>query len=276
MARVSEHDCFGDLSLLFSAPRSASVVADSNETALVRICRDDYDALVRSAAMESVSARARFIASIPMFEQVRLSLLTSLVVFLRHETHEPGGVVLPDGSPREDDVVIVESGELEVTRRPHRGRQPVRLLTLGTGSTFGALALPDAVQRVLLPALVAGGGGCQLLRLRRSEFEYRAGRRMLSLVATREAKAWMARLAQPGPFRTEPVQPAATEQGGRARARAGVAGGGLKPLDPRRPQPAVTPTADHRHATAWLEAQAEAHAVRSRGLALPLGRTHRA
>ena len=59
-------ESFGEMALIFSAPRSASVVAEQ-DTMLVRIERDAYDRVLRSSMLEAAEQRASFLGGLPLF-----------------------------------------------------------------------------------------------------------------------------------------------------------------------------------------------------------------
>lgn len=216
---IAEYDCFGDLALLFNAPRSAAVFAEK-DTLLVRVDREDYNAVVKTAALEAVRARAVFLSGLPAFSKYHLKNLVNVASYLKQEQLSSGENIVAEGAIN-DDIIIVERGNVEVQRRTARGMPPSRMLTLGQGSFVGALDMPASTQRALLPSLIsskAGVEGATVLRLRRVEFEFRAGRSTVALMGLQEATAWLSRLAAPGPLRALFTAPLAAAAGAPAAA----------------------------------------------------------
>ena len=199
-----EYESFGDLALLFGAPRSASVVAEAG-TVLVRVERADYNAVVRKAALEAVRQRASFLATLPALGGrfgLHFQALVRLSSYVKREDRPAGATILAEGHAN-DDVLIIQQGEAEVQRRVGKSPLPRRLLTLGVGTCVGSLPMDAHAHRALVPSLVASQpNGCVVLRLKRSEFAFRAGRRVISQLAIGEATAWLTRLHAPGPLRS--------------------------------------------------------------------------
>ena len=194
----TEYDTFGDLALLFGAPRSASVVAEE-DTVLIRVERADYNRVLRDATIEAVRLRATFLSTLPVLSSLHFQHLIKIASYTKREDHPRGAQLLTQG--RTDDVLIIQAGEVDVQRCSTRV-VPRRLLTLGIGTCIGSLSMTPDVSRSLLPALVASQhSSCTVLRLTRAEFEFRAGRQVVQLLAIAEASAWLKRLHSPGPLR---------------------------------------------------------------------------
>ena len=194
----TEYDTFGDLALLFGAPRSASVVAEE-DTILIRVERADYNKVLRDATIEAVRQRATFLSTLPVLSSLHFQHLIKIASYTKREDHPRGAHLLSQG--RADDVLIIQAGEVDVQRCGARV-VPRRLLTLGSGTCIGTLSMTPDVSRSLLPSLVASQhSSCTVLRLTRAEFEFRAGRQVVQLLAIAEANAWLKRLHSPGPLR---------------------------------------------------------------------------
>jgi CRP-like cAMP-binding protein len=201
-----EHDSFGDLALLFGAPRSASVVAEKN-TILVRVDRSDYNAVIRQAHLDAVRQRAQFLSIIPSLAQHNLAHLGKVASYMKCETYATGATVLTGEQLVNEDILIVQEGDVEVRRRINCGVPALRLLTFGLGTCLGALRMEAGVSRLLLPSLIAARGGCKILRLKRDEFRFRAGKEAVARMQLDEASAWLSRLQAPGLLRRLVVTP---------------------------------------------------------------------
>jgi cAMP-dependent protein kinase regulator len=129
---------FGELALMYNAPRAATVTA-SSDCILWALDRVTF----RRILMESTSKKRR------MYEQFleRVPLLSSLEAYERHKIadslesaqFEDGQVVIKQGDIG-NSFYIIESGEARVLQKDEQGQEH-ELPTLSTGAYFGELSL---------------------------------------------------------------------------------------------------------------------------------------
>ena len=65
--------------------RSARSVVAESHTALVRIERDDYNRVVKEAALEAVRQRSAFLGSLPVFRGVHKQHLLNIASYLKRD-----------------------------------------------------------------------------------------------------------------------------------------------------------------------------------------------
>ncbi|KAI8800558.1 cyclic nucleotide-binding-like protein [Cladochytrium replicatum] len=130
---------FGELALMYNAPRAATVVCTSTAVlwALDRVT-------FRRILMENTSRKRR------MYEEFleEVPLLVSLEPYERHKiadalesvTFSDGDTVIRQGD-RGDNFFIIESGEARVTQMDENGVEHESPITLKKGQYFGELAL---------------------------------------------------------------------------------------------------------------------------------------
>lgn len=83
----------------------------------MQIPRDLYQSMVRRLGHEKINTQARFLRQIPFIKPWSLKDITDFINKLRVvEFDKPGRVVLEEGT-RCDKVVIVKSGQFELTKR---------------------------------------------------------------------------------------------------------------------------------------------------------------
>jgi CRP-like cAMP-binding protein len=190
LARLYENTLFGEMALMTSQPRAASV-ATVAEVDVIEVSRE---ALARVAmqipsiqeALERF-ARERLIknllATSPLFTPFSKPQQAELLRRFEGVEVDPGTEVIREGAPGVG-LYVVLSGELEVTAHSASGEQ-VLLAKLGTGDIFGEMSL---LTNQPTSATVRARGRCNLLFLDRAYVERLAA-------AIPEVKAYFAAVA---------------------------------------------------------------------------------
>ncbi|PUU83970.1 cyclic nucleotide-binding-like protein [Tuber borchii] len=133
---------FGELALMYNAPRAATIISTTSHNILWALDRVTF----RRILMENTFKRRRMYEA--FLEEV--SILSSLVPYERAKiadalepfTFHPGDVIIQQGDPG-DNFYIIESGEAEVVK--HGINEPIKRLT--KGDYFGELALLNDAPR---------------------------------------------------------------------------------------------------------------------------------
>ncbi|KAG0131951.1 cyclic nucleotide-binding-like protein [Tuber indicum] len=133
---------FGELALMYNAPRAATIISTTSQNILWALDRVTF----RRILMENTFKRRRMYEA--FLEEV--SILSSLVPYERAKiadalepfTFHPGDVIIQQGDPG-DNFYIIESGDAEVVK--HGAHEPVNRLT--KGDYFGELALLNDAPR---------------------------------------------------------------------------------------------------------------------------------
>ena len=191
-----EFDAFGELSLIFGLPRSATIVAE-RATSLLRIGANDFETLIKEPALAAVRGRADFLRRLPSFQGHHSQHMINVASYFKRISCESGATI----GPTDGMLLIVERGEVHVCGKAMASSLPPRrVLTLGPGCTVGALVVPEWAASKLMPQLIASSS-CSVLTISREVADLRAGRAVLSSLALHELDAWRARLNQPGLLR---------------------------------------------------------------------------
>jgi CRP-like cAMP-binding protein len=172
LATLGESTFFGEMALLSSAPRMASVIAEE-ESELLEITDQVLEELV--AHHPSVAQvlrkfyRQRLLNNVmaisPLFKIFDKSERKMLVEKFKLREVKRGEVVIEQGG-RPDGLYVVMHGEMEVTRKED-GRV-VKLATLKEGDLFGEMSL---LTRAPATATVTAGHRGIVLRLPKSAFD---------------------------------------------------------------------------------------------------------
>eukprot|EP00741_Cyanophora_paradoxa_P018025 tig00021036_g17406.t1 len=112
-------ESFGELALMSSKPRSATVTAQER-TVLIAVARADYNAVVKAAQEREQEERARFLRQFPMFRRWPEVALRQVAIFLRLCTFERGQTVVRLAE-RAEGVHFIREGECRPSRRSRPG-----------------------------------------------------------------------------------------------------------------------------------------------------------
>ena len=112
----SRGDIFGEISLLFESPRTASVVSASGGTGGELNCAR-FRALTRKVAVESNLQNEVFLNSVPAFAPLDADARLRLAEALVERRFEPGHVVVREGDVDADTFYLIVRGEAIVTVR---------------------------------------------------------------------------------------------------------------------------------------------------------------
>jgi len=158
---------FGELALLYNAPRAATVKAKTKST-LWAIDRNTFNYLVKDAARQAKERRVKFLKDVPLLGSLQDEDLTKLADALEVINVETGKVVIKQGDLGSD-FYIVELGTLVAKK----GDETV--LNYEPQSFFGELALLRDAPRA---ATVETTSAARLLKLDRPGFNRLLGKNL--------------------------------------------------------------------------------------------------
>ncbi|KAJ2288382.1 hypothetical protein IWW55_006518, partial [Coemansia sp. RSA 2706] len=140
VATVGDGGSFGELALMYNAPRAATVTATSDATlwALDRIT-------FRSLLMERTSRKRRlyerFLETVPLLKSLEPYERQKIADALETATYEDGDTIVRQGDPG-DDFFLIEQGSIRVHKTDDDGVSR-EYPPLTQGGYFGELALLD-------------------------------------------------------------------------------------------------------------------------------------
>ncbi|KAI8470474.1 MAG: kinase-like domain-containing protein [Monoraphidium minutum] len=178
-------DVFGEVSLLYNCPRTATVAATTDAVVWV-LERDVFKKYVQEAAEGEVGQIELFLNSVPLLSPLSREAKFKLVDAFVEEVFEAGTVIIREGDPG-DKFYIVKGGEAAVTQG---GKEVNRLFK---ADFFGERALLSNEPR---GATVAAVQETVCLTLDRDTFVEILGPMDDIMAEAKSAKASMARMAR--------------------------------------------------------------------------------
>jgi len=162
---------FGELALLYNAPRAATVTATSDSKVWV-VDRHTFRKIITDMSSQKFSTWVQFLQKVPLLQPLA-SYERSKVAEALEEVSVPKGTVLFKQGDSGDCLYLVYSGNVGVYKQnaaatPYGGDQDsTRVAAIGVGGYVGERALLRKEPRA---ATVIAESDCVLLRLDRSSF----------------------------------------------------------------------------------------------------------
>ncbi|CAK0893362.1 unnamed protein product [Prorocentrum cordatum] len=153
-------DLFGDLALLYNAPRAATVIA-TKPSVVWCIDRATFNNLVKNQLRQVKEKRLEFLKSVEVLKTLDPDQLAKLVDVLRERRFGDGVIVIEEGDEG-DEFFILEKGAC----RASKGGEFV--MSYEPGTYFGELALLEDQKRA---AQISTTMSSSLLSLDRSSFD---------------------------------------------------------------------------------------------------------
>jgi len=132
-------EAFGELALLYNAPRAATVKA-SEKSQLWVLDRETFNHIVKDAAQKKREKYESFLKSVEILSTVEPYELTQISDALKAGTFQEGDYVIREGEMG-DVFYIIEEGEAIATKTMEPGKQPEKVKSYGRADYFGELAL---------------------------------------------------------------------------------------------------------------------------------------
>lgn len=147
VARIEAGGSFGELALMYNAPRAATVVSTSPSSTLWALDRVTF----RSILMEHTSRKRKmyehFLGEVNILVSLETHERAKIADALEEKVYEEGEAVVIEGEVGKN-FYIIESGTAQVLKRSPEGHDE-EVSTLGRGDYFGG-ALHDSI--VLVPS----------------------------------------------------------------------------------------------------------------------------
>ncbi|KDO22112.1 AGC/PKG protein kinase [Saprolegnia parasitica CBS 223.65] len=162
---------FGELALIYDAPRAATVIATS-DCKLWTLGRNEFRAIQAQSSMESLGKRSEWLQKVPLFSGLTSRQVTSVNRCLEVVTFEDGEVIVQQGS-RGDAFYIVASGTVGCTVAGSKrnlilmSSSKSEIARLTQGDYFGETALLNDQPR---NCTVRAIGLVKCVRLMRADF----------------------------------------------------------------------------------------------------------
>jgi len=168
IVNLSKGQTFGELALLYNAPRNATVTAITDVTVFI-MCRSAYRYVNVTMHQQEDDSRFGFLRSVKLLQPLLADEITLVDMALTARTCQPGELIFNQGDAG-DCFYIVKEGNCEgKAEKENESEEFVK----NVGSFFGELALLNDEPRNA--TIKAGHKGCILLQLSREDFNQLLG-----------------------------------------------------------------------------------------------------
>lgn len=166
LKNYKEGESFGELALLYNAPRAATIVAKT-DAILWSLDRETFNHIVKDAAIKKREQYEEFLKGMEILKDINSYELTQICDALKTTFVEKGQNIINEADDG-DNFYIVADGEAYAEKIPGQGKAPVKVKDYKKGDYFGELALLKNEPRA---ASVVAFTKCKLLSLDRRSFK---------------------------------------------------------------------------------------------------------
>lgn len=160
MCKMVEGDTFGELALMYNAPRAASVKA-TTDMHLWALDRETFNCIVKNAAAKKRETYEKYLKEVPLLKDMIEYERSKVADALRKEWFSDESVIIKEGEAGNNFYILIE-GEAEALKE---GKV---VMNYKRGDYFGELALLKDQPRA---ATVKAKGDCQVVSLNRRSFK---------------------------------------------------------------------------------------------------------
>lgn len=132
-------DAFGELALMYNAPRAASIVSKEN-CVLFSLDRESFNHIVKDAVIKKREAYHDFLSKIKLLDSLNTQEKDKISDCLQPVHYRPGEYVIKQGD-RGDKFYFIQEGKCIATQRDKDTQSDKTVYTYGPNDYFGELAL---------------------------------------------------------------------------------------------------------------------------------------
>lgn len=163
-------ESFGELALLYNAPRAATITADG-ECVLYVLDRQTFNHIVKGAAVRKRDKYEAFLKKVPLLETMEDYERSQVAEAFKEVTFEKDTVIIKEGDEGKDMFFVME-GECHATKVLNAGEAATTVKQYKTGDYFGELALLSNQPRA---ANVLASTNCTCVMMDRHSFKRMLG-----------------------------------------------------------------------------------------------------
>ncbi|CAD8059332.1 unnamed protein product [Paramecium sonneborni] len=138
-------ESFGELALLYNAPRAASIQSKTNSI-LFALDRQTFNHIVKDAAMKKREKYVNVLKSIDLLSMMDPYERSHVADAIKSASFQQGEYIIREGE-QGDIFYMIEEGELIATKTLYQGQEPVKVFQYKAGDYFGELALLKDIPR---------------------------------------------------------------------------------------------------------------------------------
>jgi cAMP-dependent protein kinase regulator len=132
-------EAFGELALLYNAPRAATITANTNAT-LWSLDRNTFNHIVKDAAAKKRDRYDDFLKGVRILAEMEPYERQKLADAIKTEKYAEGDHIIKQGE-KGDVFYFISEGTAKATKVFHEGSEPVEVMKYNKGDYFGELAL---------------------------------------------------------------------------------------------------------------------------------------
>ncbi|KAL8683177.1 MAG: hypothetical protein Q9224_006708 [Gallowayella concinna] len=155
---------FGELALMYNAPRAATVISTEANSTLWALDRVTFRRILMDSAFQRRRMYESFLEEVPLLSSLALYERSKIADALETQKFSDGQTIIQEGDKGEA-FFMIEQGEAEVFKKD-AGEQAIKLYQ--KGDYFGELALLDDKPRA---ASVVAKGECKVATLGKDGFQ---------------------------------------------------------------------------------------------------------
>jgi cAMP-dependent protein kinase regulator len=133
-------DSFGELALLYNAPRAATIRAVSEEVITWVLDRETFNNIVRDAAQKKREKYENFLKNVEILSTIDSYELTQISDAIKSATYQKDDYIIREGEMG-DIFYILEEGQCVATKTLEPGKPDTVIKEYGVGGYFGERAL---------------------------------------------------------------------------------------------------------------------------------------
>ena len=133
-------DSFGELALLYNAPRAATITAESDEVITWVLDRETFNHIVKEAAQKKREKYENFLKKVEILSTIEPYELMQISDALKTGTFKKGDYIIKEGEMG-DVFYILEEGQCEATKTLEPGKPDTVIKEYTVGDYFGERAL---------------------------------------------------------------------------------------------------------------------------------------
>ena len=161
-------DAFGELALLYNAPRAATITAESNEVITWVLDRETFNNIVKDAAQKKREKYENFLKNVEILSTIEPYELMQISDALKTATFKKGDYIIKEGEMG-DVFYILEEGACEATKTLEPGKPDTVIKEYSVGDYFGERALIKGEPRAC--NIIASSDTVKVISLDRISFK---------------------------------------------------------------------------------------------------------
>lgn len=160
-------EAFGELALLYNAPRAATILAEEDDTILYALDRNTFNHIVKEAAAKKRERYEDFLSQVKLLKTMDAYERSKLADAFKDLSFKEGEYIIREGEMG-DVFYFIQNGDAIATKTLEAGKAPVEVMQYSAGDYFGERALIKNEPRA---ANVIARSDCEVVQLDRHSFK---------------------------------------------------------------------------------------------------------